>query len=211
MAPARKGELSAKMAILGLLVQRSDTINGVKSRLLEKFPGANWSSTIAYGAVSSLAEDGHVLLAVGGGERGLDLYEVTSEGQGWFRQWLVEFAEGPPALRDALRAKLEYVASENDLLAVVMAMREQEEACFEQSEAAKVRLSRALRRGELGSVKDAGWESRLRYALMSDEPLLWDEMGKRLKRIRQSLEGSEEQLEGPAREDPAREDPGRRS
>jgi hypothetical protein len=197
MAPARKGDLSAKMAILGLLVQRSDTIYGVKSRLIEKFPGASWSRTIAHNSVSSLAKDGHVRVAVGGAEPGLDLYEATSEGMGWFRQWLVEFEQGPPVLRDALRAKLEYVADEATLLAVIEAIREQEDACFDESEAAKARLRRAIRRGELGSARDAGWESRLRYALMSDEALLWRDMAVRRKRFRESLEDPEERFESP--------------
>jgi hypothetical protein len=193
------------MAILGLLVQRADTINGIKTRLAERFPGASWSRSIAYGAVASLADEGCVRVAAAGAERGYELYEATSTGVGSFRTWLGEFSEDPPVLRDALRAKLEYVAGQEDLLAVIEAMREQEDACFEASEAAKVRLRRALRRGELGSapgklgscVRDAGWESRLRHALMEDEAMLWHYMGRRLQRLRQSLEDTDEQFEGP--------------
>jgi len=230
MAPARKGDLTAKMAILGLLVQRADTINGIKTRLAERFPGASWSRSIAYGAVASLADEGCVRVAAAGAERGYELYEATSTGVGSFRTWLGEFSEDPPVLRDALRAKLEYVAGQEDLLAVIEAMREQEDACFEASEAAKVRLRRALRRGELGSGRGepgagrgewgmgrgelgagagkqgfpsggagsaASWESRLRHALMEDEAMLWHYMGRRLQRLRQSLQDADEQFERP--------------
>ena len=219
MAPARKGDLTAKMAILGLLVQRADTINGIKTRLAERFPGASWSRSIAYGAVASLADEGCVRVAAAGAERGYELYEATSTGVGSFRTWLGEFSEDPPVLRDALRAKLEYVAGQDDLQAVLEAMREQEDACFEASEAAKVRLRRALRRGELGlapggrgtgrgergsapgghgaPVRGADWESRLRHALMEDEAMLWHYMGRRLQRLRQSLQDTDEQFERP--------------
>lgn len=194
MARARKGELSAKAAIMGLLVERSDTINGVKSRLEAKFPGASWSPSIAYRAVDSLAEDGYVRIAAGGAERSLHLYEATPEGVGWFKRWLGEFSA--PVLRDALRAKLEYVGDESALRSVVEAIREQEQDAFEASEAAHLRLNRARRRGELGAARDAGWESRLRYALMSDEVLWWRNRGVRLKRLRENLERPEGRLEG---------------
>jgi DNA-binding PadR family transcriptional regulator len=201
MARARRGDLSAKAAVMGLLVQRSDTINGVRSRLEEKFAGAGWSSTVAYGAVDSLAEEGYVRVAAGGAERSLHVYEATAEGVSWFRRWLSDFSAGPPVLRDVLRAKLEYVADESDLLVVVAAIREQEEACFGESEAAHLRLNRARRRGELGSAKDPGWEIRLRFALMSDEVLWWRDWGKRLKRLRENLEDPGERLEGPGEGD----------
>jgi DNA-binding PadR family transcriptional regulator len=196
MAPSRKGDLSASVAILGLVIQRSDTINGVRSRLVERFPGAGWSRSIAYGAMTSLAERGYVRVAVGAAERSLDLYEATPEGVGWFRQWLGEFSAAPPVLRDALRAKLQYVSDERDLRAVIEAIREQEEACLDAGDAAKIRLNKARRRGLLGPAKGAGWESRLRSALMTDEVLLWRDMATRLQRFRVDLEGDDEQLEG---------------
>jgi len=182
---------------MGLLVQRSDTINGVRSRLEEKFAGAGWSTTVAYGAVDSLAEDGYLRVAAGGAERSLHVYEATEEGVGWFRRWLSDFSAGPPVLRDALRAKLEYVADERDLQVVLAAIREQEEACFGESESAHLRLNRARRRGELGSARSAGWEVRLRFALMSDEVLWWRDWGRRLKRLRENLEDPGERFEGP--------------
>jgi DNA-binding PadR family transcriptional regulator len=194
MAPARRGDLTAKMAVLGLLVQRADTINNVKARLVEKFPGASWSRSVTYGAVSSLAEEGLVRVVAAGVERGLELYEATAEGVGSFARWLGDFSD--PVLRDALRAKLEYVSDEDDLRAVIEAMREQEDACFEASEAAKVRLRRAIRRGELGSAKGAAWEGRLRRALMEDEAVLWHYMASRLQRLRESLEDPDEDGEG---------------
>jgi DNA-binding PadR family transcriptional regulator len=194
MPRVRKGDLSAKMAIMGLLVERPDTINGVKARLGEKFSEAKWSPTVAYGSVAALADDGYLRIAAGGGERSLDLYEATEKGEVWFRRWLGEFS--PPVVRDTLRAKLRYVDDENELLAIIAAIREQEEAAFQSSEGATMSLNKARRRGEFGTPQGEDWEGRLRYALLSDEVLLWQNWGERLKRLRENLEGPQEQLEG---------------
>lgn len=195
MARLRKEEFSAGMAILGLVIQRSDTINGVKSRLAERFPTTRWSASTPYEAMGSLAERGYVRVAVGGTARSLDLYEATPKGIDWFRRWFDDRLDEPPALRDALRGKLEYVADEKDLLVVMEAIREQEEACFEAGHAANVRLERARRRGELGSPKSKGWESRLLYGVMTYDVKLWSDRGSLLKRLRETLEGPDERLE----------------
>jgi DNA-binding PadR family transcriptional regulator len=191
MAPARKGDLSGRAAVLGLLIKQPDTINGLKPRLERKFPGA-WGPTIVYSAVDNLAKDGHVRIVTPGVERSLDRYEATPEGVDWFRRWLGEFSV--PLLRDAL--KLEYVSDEHELVVLLEGMREQEEACFAASNAAQYRLGRARQRGELGSAKGEEWEMRLRYVLMADEVSWWRDWGVRLKRMRTGLEGSGEWQEG---------------
>ncbi len=196
MARLRKEEFSAGMAIMGLVIQRSDTINGVKSRLAERFPTARWSPSAPYEAINSLEGRGYVRVAVGGAARSLNLYEATPEGIGWFRKWFEDLLEEPPALRDALRGKLEYVADEQDLQVVIEAIREQEEACFEASHAANARLDRARRRGELGSAKSGDWESRLLYGVMTYDVKLWSDRGALLKRLRETLEGPDEPLDG---------------
>ncbi len=196
MARLRKEEFSAGMAIMGLVIQRSDTINGVKSRLAERFPTARWSPSAPYEAINSLAGRGYVRVAVGGTARSLDLYEATPEGIGWFRRWFEDLLEEPPVLRDALRGKLEYVADEQDLQVVIEAIREQEEACFEASHAANARLDRARRRGELGPAKSGDWESRLLYGVMTYDVKLWSDRGALLKRLRETLEGPDERLDG---------------
>jgi DNA-binding PadR family transcriptional regulator len=194
MTRVRKGDLSAKAAIMGMLVERPDTINGVKTRLGKEFSGARWSPSIAYGAIDSLADDGYVRIAAEGAERSLHLYEPTPEGEGWFRRWVGEFST--PVLRDTLRAKLQNVDDENELLELIAAIREQEEVAFQSSETATIGLNTARRRGEFGSPRGKGLEGRVRYALMSDEVLWWRNWGERLKRLRENLEGPQEQLEG---------------
>jgi DNA-binding PadR family transcriptional regulator len=195
MARLRKEEFSAGMAILGLVIQRPDTVNGVKVRLAERFPTTRWSPSVPYEAMGSLAERGYVRMAAGGAARSLDLYEATPKGVAWFRKWFDDRLEEPPALRDALRGKLEYVADENDLQVVMEAIREQEEACFEVSHVADARLDRARRRGELGSAKSRDWRSRLLYGVMTYDVNLWSDRGLLLKRLREALEDPDELFE----------------
>jgi len=187
MPPSRKGELSSTMAILGLLIERSDSINGVRLRLEDRFPSADWGSSIGHSAMSSLFRQGFVRPVKDSGSS-QDPYEVTPEGVERFKKWLSEFATTPPFARDALRAKLRFVSDEDGLLTVMKAIGDQEEACFEAAEEARLRLNRAIRLGQLGPAKGADWESRLDSAMMADEAGVWSDMGRRLKRFREDLE-----------------------
>jgi DNA-binding PadR family transcriptional regulator len=188
MAPSRKGDLTASVAILGLVVEEADTLNGVRSRLAERFPDAGWSRSIAYSAMPSLARQGSIRMIRGGTERSLDLYEATPAGVASFRRWLRQ-VPAPPGLRDALRAKLEFVASEDDLLAVLEAIREQEEVCIEAAYDARRRLAKARRQWQRGRAKEEDWRSRVQRALLADEARLWDAASERLRRLGLDLEG----------------------
>lgn len=196
MTRLRKEEFSAGMAIMGLMIQRSDTINGIKPRLAERFPTARWSPSVPYEAIKSLAGHGYLRVAVGGAARSLDLYEATPEGISWFRRWFEDLLEDPPALRDGLRGRLEYVADEKDLLVVIEVIRLQEEACFEISDAASTCLEKARRRGEVGSPKSGDWKRRLLYGVMTYDVTFWSHRGTILKRLRETLEGPEDQDKG---------------
>jgi DNA-binding PadR family transcriptional regulator len=188
MALSPKGDLTASMAILGLVVQEADTLNGVRSRLAERFPNAAWSRSIAYSAMPSLARRGSIRIVRSGAVRSLDLYEATPAGVASFRRWLRQ-VPAPPGLRDALRAKLAFVASEDDLLAVLEAIREQEEASIEAAEEARKRLAKARRQWQRGRAKDGDWRSRVQRALLADEARQWDAMSERLRRLGLDLEG----------------------
>lgn len=187
MPPARKGELTSTMAILGFLIKRPDSINGVKLRLDDRFPSADWGPSIAHSAMSSLSRQGFVRPVKGSGSS-LDPWEATPGGVERFKKWLGEYSTTPPFVRDALRAKLQFIDDEDDLFAVVRAIREQEEACFEAAEAVRSRMKKAVRLGWVGPAKGADWKSRVQSAMMVDEAGGWGDMGKRLKRFREDLE-----------------------
>ncbi len=194
MAPPRKGDLTASMAILGLVVQRTDTVNSLGARLVERFPHAQWSRSVAHNSLPSLEKQGLVRLVEHGAERALDRYEATDDGIEEFRDWLRASSAAPLALRDAVHAKLE-LAGEEDVPDLIAAIREEEEACAREFAAASSRLNVEWQLKRLGPAGGAGPEpsapdlrSRVRRALMTDEAMLWGMRARRLRRLRQELE-----------------------
>lgn len=198
MAPPRKGDLTASMAILGLVVQKIDTVNSLGARLVERFPHAQWSRSVAHNSLPSLEKQGLVRLVEHGAERALDRYEATDAGIEEFRDWLRASSAAPLALRDAVHAKLE-LAEEEDVPDLIAAIREEEEACAREFAAASSRLNVEWQLKRLGPANGAGpaqsttdLRGRVRRALMTDEAMLWGMRARRLRRLRRELEDTVE-------------------
>jgi DNA-binding PadR family transcriptional regulator len=200
MAPPRKGDFTASMAILGLVVQKADTVNGLGTRLLERFPHAQWSRSVAHNSLPSLEKQGLVRMVDRGAERALDRYEATDEGVDEFREWLHTSSAAPVALRDAVHAKLE-LAGEEDLPDLIAAIREEEEACALQFAAASSRLNLEWQRKRLGPPTGEDPSGRVRSALMTDEAMLWGMRARRLRRLRQELEDPSDEIDPPRGDD----------
>ncbi len=188
MASPRTGNVSAGMAVLGLLAQHPDSVAGVALRLDQEHPAARWPRNIVHNTLPSLAEQGYVRVIRPGPERSLDRYEATREGLEHFRRWLSESCADLPALRDALRAKLRYVEGEEELRTVIGDIREQEELCVREGEAAVARYRSAHRLGRLAPSGEQVWKTRVRRALLVDEVKLWYERARSLQRLREHLE-----------------------
>jgi DNA-binding PadR family transcriptional regulator len=195
MAPPRKGDLTASMAILGLVVQKTDTINGLGTRLVERFPHAQWSRSVAHNSLPSLEKQGLVRMIDRGAERALDRYEATDEGIEEFRDWLRTSSAAPLALRDAVHAKLE-LAGEEDVPDLILAIREEEQACALEFAAASSRVNLEWQRKRLGQLSGTDVRGRVRSALMTDEAMLWGMRARRLRRLRRELEDHAEDSPG---------------
>jgi DNA-binding PadR family transcriptional regulator len=183
------------MAILGLVVQKTDTVNSLGARLVERFPHAQWSRSVAHNSLPSLEKQGLVRLVDHGAERALDRYEATDAGVEEFREWLRASSAAPLALRDAVHAKLE-LAEEEDVPDLIVAIREEEEACAREFAAASSRLNVEWQLKRLGPANDGAGprqsppdlRGRVRRALMTDEAMLWGMRARRLRRLRRELE-----------------------
>jgi DNA-binding PadR family transcriptional regulator len=184
------------MAILGLVIQQPDTVASVGVRLEERFPRAQFARSAAHNTLPSLAKRGLVTMVQAGPEPSLDRYAATNEGVELFREWLHESSAGPPALRDAVHAKLE-LAKEEDLLALIQAIREEERACAEECAPPHARLIAQQRLYRLQPSGGSNWNEKVRSALMVDEALLWGMRARRLQRLRMELEDPGEELESP--------------
>jgi DNA-binding PadR family transcriptional regulator len=187
MARSRKGDLSGRMAVLGLAVKQSDTAAGVAARLVAEFPSAHWNRSTAHNGLDSLAEDGLVRRLVAG-DGSVERFEATPEGEVEFREWLRASLAMPPVLRDAIQVKLA-LCEDDEVPRMVEIIREYEQACAEVSEAAQVRLNKANRSGWLGPADSADVRHRVRRAMMTNEVMSWADLGKRLQRFRLDIEG----------------------
>ena len=175
------------MAILGLAVQKPDTVNGLGARLVERFPHGQWSRSVAHNSLPSLEKQGLVRLIERGAERALDRYEATTEGIEEFRDWLRTSSAAPLALRDAVHAKLE-LAGEEDMPDLILAIREEEQACALEFAAARSRLNLEWQLKRLSPRDDGELKGRVQSALMTDEAMLWGMRARRLRRLRRELE-----------------------
>jgi DNA-binding PadR family transcriptional regulator len=200
MPPSRSGDLSASMAILGLVIQQADTAAGVGARLVDRFPRARWSRSVAHNDLPSLAKQGLVVMVQPGAKPSLDRYEATPEGVEQFREWLRASSMAPPMLRDALSAKLAF-SEEQDLPDLLQAIREEERICVAEFEGAQTRLNAARRLGQLGPANGSDWGGRVQSAIMTDEAMMWGQRAKRLQCLRQELEEVDDELEIPGGRD----------
>ena len=192
MPPPRTGDLSASLAVLGLLVERPDTVAGVRIRLADRFPHAHWSRQTVDNNLPSLVKQKHARLVREGHKPGLNRYEATAEGVAHFRGW-VRGTTMPPALRDTLHGKLSF-STRDDLLVRIETIR-QEEKAYRELYAAAHRRSREMRRllhRSAGGETD--WGAIWQGVLVGDEAKWWGLNVERLQELLEVLEGVLERL-----------------
>lgn len=184
-------DVTPRMLVLGLVIQQTDTVAGVGRRFADQFASARFSRSSAYKDLPSLAQKGYVRLVQSGESRSLNVYEATPKGVKYFRKWL-RGTRLPPTIRDALHAKLEFLAAE-DLLGLIEVVREEEHAYATACEIAQGNLLKEQRRRR---SRRAGWNwsARLRHIQRKDEVNLWSLMSLRLERLGEDLEELLEEL-----------------
>jgi DNA-binding PadR family transcriptional regulator len=177
-----------------LVVRQPDTVAGIRKRLDAHFPHTGWSESVVYTDLPSLVRKRFVRLIEQGEKRGQDSYEATPGGMAHFGEWLRECSEAAPALHDATRARLE-LCEEEDLPAMLPLLQEEQQICAERFDAARWRLSRAMRFGHLGPADGSEGRGRLLHALMVDDMSMWGNRALRLKRLLETLEGHDNDVE----------------
>jgi DNA-binding PadR family transcriptional regulator len=187
MASPLTGDTTATMAILGLLAEQPDTVAGVARRLNERLPQGRFAHNAAHNNMDTLARGGDIRMVKPGAKRTLDRYEATGEGVARFRKWLHESSTVLPAVRDAVRAKIE-LCGEEDLPALIQAISEEEEVCAVEAGAAHARLLAARQAEGLRPSSPGDWRAKVQDPLRLDEMVLWGFRAKRLERLRGGLE-----------------------
>lgn len=187
MARTRTGELSASIAVLGLVIDQPDTVAGIGIRLTEVFPHGRWSPNAAHGNLPSLAEQGYVRLVQEGAKPSLNRFEATPEGLAHFRKWVRASTGLPPVLRDAFQAKLKFVELD-ELQELIASVRKAEDAYASEYAAAHGRVQGAKRPPRRGEAAEDGWRAKLKTIQMVDEMTLWAVMADRTRRLGDELE-----------------------
>lgn len=198
MPPSSPGDLSASMAILGLVVQQPGTGASVAVRLSERFPRAGWSRNVVHNNVPSLEKQGllRVVRRDPSDKVSLNLYEATDEGVARLREWIRESAMVPPVLRDELQGKLKFSALE-DLRVLVQEVAAEETACAGEYARAHTRdqQARQLRRRRETRSGPADLDVLTKEIQMTDEAVVWGQRAKRLQGLREHIEDVLEAIE----------------
>lgn len=191
MPPPRTGDLSASLAILGLLVERPDTVASVRIRLEQRFPDAHWGRTAVGNNLSSLVNQGHIRLVKKGHTKALNSYEATAGGVAHFRKWIRESVAVPLVLRDGMQGKLSF-STQDDLLGLIETIR-QEEAAYKRRYAVAHLRSLEIMQLRHRSAGGADYEAMIIGVMALDEAKLW---GLHVKRLQELLDALEKLSEG---------------
>lgn len=133
--------MSAKHAVLGLVIERPGYGYDLARRLRERFGSSGFAPTGVYSALDQLSAEGLVRaagsLADGSAERAAPrtVYEATAEGREQFDRWMLS-GSSPAHVRDELNMKLA-LSRPRDLPALIELARSQEEQCLERLQALK--------------------------------------------------------------------------
>jgi DNA-binding PadR family transcriptional regulator len=189
--------MSAKYAILGLVIERPGYGYQLAQRLEERFGSSAFAPSGVYSALDQLSRDEFVRAA---GEMGLGparraaprmIYEATDQGVDHFEEWILGSSPAPP-LRDELHMKIA-LCRPNNLPRLIDLVYGQELAC-------QGRL-RDLKESAVGAANgDSRDWSRLMQALVRDAEIAqWKSRVEWLQNARELLEGLlQEPLRSPA-------------
>jgi DNA-binding PadR family transcriptional regulator len=131
--------MSAKHAVLGLVIERPGYGYDLARRLRERFGSSRFAPTGVYSALDQLSAEGLVQaagsLSGDAAERAAPrtIYEATDSGREQFDQWM-RSSTSPAHVRDELNMKLA-LSRPCDLPPLIELAREQEEQCLARLEA----------------------------------------------------------------------------
>jgi DNA-binding PadR family transcriptional regulator len=128
--------MSAKHAVLGLVIERPGYGYDLASRMRERFDSSGFAPTGVYSALDQLSAEGLVRIATPSSptERSAQrsgprtVYEATERGRAQFDSWMLS-ATGPAHVRDELNMKIA-LSRPRDLPDLIELARAQEEQCL---------------------------------------------------------------------------------
>jgi DNA-binding PadR family transcriptional regulator len=182
------GELSASMAVLGLVIEEPKDASCVAQRLSERFRPARFAPSTAHMTLPRLEAQGLVrrVPRSDASDSSQGRYEATEEGIEHFRRWLRTSPAVLPPLREALHARID-LSQPADLERVIEITDRERRACEREYAAACGRLTEA-RQVVRFKGSNADWSELVREVVMVDEAMIWAYRGARLERLHARLE-----------------------
>lgn len=181
-----KGKISAKYAILGLVIERPGYGYQLAQRLEERFGSTAFVPSGVYSALDQLARHGMVRASgeMGGGlarrAAPRTIYEATKDGVKHFDAWMLSSSPAPP-LRDELHMKIALCRPQN-VPRLIDLVYGQELACLGRVSD----LERGAAEEADGDVRE--WSRRVRVLARETEIELWKARVEWLRRARALLE-----------------------
>jgi DNA-binding PadR family transcriptional regulator len=177
--------MSAKYAVLGLVIERPGYGYQLAQRLEERFGSSEFAPSGVYSALDQLSRDAYIRSAgeMGAGPRKRaaprTIYEATEEGLDHFESWMLEASPTPP-LRDELHMKIA-LCRPRDLPRLIDMVRGQEIACIG-------RLHDLKQRVEEDPPDPRVWSSLMRTLARDAEVAVWNARIEWLQSARELLE-----------------------
>jgi DNA-binding PadR family transcriptional regulator len=177
--------MSAKYAVLGLVIERPGYGYQLAQRLEERFGCSEFAPSGVYSALDQLSRDSFIRSAgqMGGGPNRRaaprTIYEATEEGVDHFEAWMLEASPAPP-LRDELHMKIA-LCRPVDLPRLIDMVHGQELACVG-------RLSDLKQRAEEDAADPQEWSSLMRTLARDAEVAVWNARIEWLQSARELLE-----------------------
>lgn len=183
--------LSAREAVLGLLIERPGNGYQLARRLEGRFGSSQFAHGTAYHALKRLSKQG-LIRAVDedesvpparaeAGSLPAIAYEATENGIAHFEHWLRASTSTPP-VREELLAKISFCGPA-DLSRMIEIVREAELACAAQLEGRNERMRRERR-----LLGDDEWKRVMGIIVMAGDAAWWDARIKWLQVVRQYLQ-----------------------
>jgi DNA-binding PadR family transcriptional regulator len=185
--------MSAKYAVLGLVIERPGYGYQLAQRLEERFGSSGFAASGVYSALDQLTRDDFVRSAgemrAAPAQRAAPrmIYEATPGGLDHFESWMLGSSRTPP-LRDELHMKIALCQPHN-LPRLIETVYGQELACLG-------RLQDLKRSAEAAQPAPAGeWPRMMRVLVRDAEVAFWDARIVWLQSVRESLERLREESE----------------
>jgi DNA-binding PadR family transcriptional regulator len=185
--------MSAKHAVLGLVIERPGYGYQLAQRLDERFGSSGFAPSGVYSALDQLSRDDLVRSA---GEMGAGparraaprtIYEATVEGVDHFEAWMLDPSPAPP-LRDELHMKIALCRPRN-LPRLIEMVAGQEQVCL-----GRLQDLKRLTRQTAGASRD--WSALMRMLATEAEVAFWNSRIEWLQNAHELLErlGDEHQV-----------------